>query len=776
MNIFEAFTTFAKKDFTNFGMSNNWVGSVKDFGALTAIYNQPVIAGDTWKTSHNVICKLPPLVAPAFTRIKGVINTFYCSYASVWKHWNSFISNKPDDIFLNRSIMKAYDGAFVEPCVDAALISVIAKIAYGYAYPHVDSFETLRVLSIPYLYYNDEGVEPVFNLTWGLVDGLRRVYGFPDEPPSSLSSSHRTDGFNSDMEPITDSFAYFFSNSLSNSRFVITESVATDIQYYARKHGFYDSRSFLVYCCQSVVRNLEAHGIPCDLMARTPCDYYYKNNVKINLLPFFCESSIWHNFFRDEQNQSPELDYSEANGLIYGTPRDTSVQTQQPDATDSFFPRSIWRLRLNGLPINGDQTSEYAYSKPLWFTTNTWFTAFALLTGYGLHEAVSNSISAQLGTSTSASVLPSHYNGLLITKYRNFEKDYFTSACVDPMQGAISVSVPSTIEALRTASKLEEFLERSASARDFYNFMKYNFGTNPESTRYNKPLLLGTKVIPIQIGEQLQTSQTTNGDDGSPLGDRAGVADGYGSGGTADHYFNEHGHIVSFLSFVLDGQYMQGLPHQFMHHKQLDYPFPDFANLGAEQIDTNEIYFSSNDSFGSEASAQVGYAGYSPTQNNVKVKENVTTQQTVVHVRSNDPTTTTFPTNQKHDSLGVSEQNNFGEREVFESALYDNDTEQWYKKFRIFGYVPRYSKWKWVNDVVCGQMRSDMEFWHTFRNFSQRPLIGSDFVSYENAGYISDLNRIFAITNDNADKFILDIFNNCSVRRCLPLVANPNLD
>ena len=750
MNIFEAFTTFAKKDFTNFGMSNNWVGSVKNFGELTAIYNQPVIAGDTWKTSHNVICKLPPLVAPAFTRIKGVINTFYCSYASVWKHWNSFISNKPEDTFLNRSLMKAYDGVFVEPCCDAALIAVISKIAYG----NVD-FGTLDdndddLESIAMFAYNKVGLNCYTNITWSLTSSGLRTCVFTPGVASDFSEESG-DFYNS--------FLAGFNSHILN--------FTSDLGNYARSHGFSGSVAYLVYCCQSVVRNLEAHGVPCDLMARTPLDYYYVNNTKFNLLPWFCESSIWHNFFRDEQNQSPELDYSEANGLIFGTAKDTTPQTLQPYDTQTFYPRSIWRLRLNGLPLNGLYSEETpSPSTPLFFTTDSWFKAFALLTGFGLHETVKLTVSAALGVSQNASILPSHYNGLLVTKYRNFEKDYFTSACVDPMQGAVSVQVPSTIEALRTASKLEEFLERSASARDFYNFMKYNFGTNPESTRYNKPLLLGTKIIPIQIGEQLQTSQTT---ETSPLGDRAGVADGYGSGGTADHYFNEHGHIVSFLSFVIDGQYMQGLPHQFQHHKQLDYPFPDFANLGAESIDVSEIYFSSNDSFGNQTAD-----GYAPEKNSLKQISN-SPNGGIPTTSSNTPTQTEFSGSYRHDSLGVIQgQYSDGSRRVLDDGLVDNDV--WYTKNKVFGYVPRYSKWKWVNDVVCGQMRNEMEFWHTFRSFSQRPLIGSDFVSYENAGYISDINRIFAVTNDNADKFILDIFNNCSVRRCLPLVANPSLD
>lgn len=753
MNIFEAFTTFAKKDFTNFGMSNNWVGSVKNFGEMTVIYNQPVIAGDTWKTSHNVICKLPPLVAPAFTRIKGVINTFYCSYASVWKHWNSFISNKPEDTFLNRSLIRSYDGAFVEPCCDAALICLISKIAYGNVMirPNYDT----NLFDIRDFFYTDSGINFYNPISWTYERGLRRVIF---DNPSVLPDGVVKEGENFTKDFITD-----FMTS-----FIVPSSYSMHV--YAWSHGFFDSASLFVYLCQSVVRNLEAHGVPCDLIARTPADYYYKNNLKFNLLPFFCESSIWHNFIRDEQNQSPELDYSEANGLIFGTSKDITPQTLQPADVETFYPHSIWRLRLNGLPLNGDGTDS-GFASPLWLPTNSWFAAVAVLTGFGLHELVLNRLQLDGNNGKYASILPSHYNGLLVTKYRNFEKDYFTSACVDPMQGAVSVQVPSTIEALRTASKLEEFLERSASARDFYNFMKYNFGTNPESTRYNKPLLLGTKIIPIQIGEQLQTSQTT---DTSPLGDRAGVADGYGSGGTCDHYFNEHGHLVSFLSFVIDGQYMQGLPHQFQHHKQLDYPFPDFANLGAESINLDEVYFSCNNSFGSSV-----YSGAAPGQtydaNNNSLKTISNNLNNTNQVLTNTPTQTEFPGSLRHDTLGVADgQFAGGERRVLGSGLVDNDV--WLTKNRVFGYVPRYSKWKWVSDVVCGQMRSEMEFWHTFRSFSSRPLIGSDFVSYENAGYISDINRIFAVENDNADKFILDIFNNCSVRRCLPLVSNPNLD
>lgn len=827
MNIFESIATFAKKEFTNFSMSNNWLGSVNGFGELTCIYQDICVAADTWKMSHNVMVKLPPLIAPAFTRIKAVINSFYVSYASVWKHWNSFISDKPDDVFLNRSLLKGYKGKFVEPYCPTYLIAYICKIAKGNFLGSFDigdsEYSTVTIDDVEYIQF-----KPIFNcnkgnlnigysdsyysITWTIENGRRKAILTPrhsDAVVETWSLDHLTP---------SDSADYF----------VGVNPLAVDVQkvfrYYSSRPadwlslGFADERSLLIYLCQSCVRNLESMGVPCDLMAATDLLFYSgtEDFDKFNLLPDICKSSIWQNFFRDEQNQSPEFDYSEVNGCLFNY---------------GAIKESGWQIRLNGLPLNTNSTI------PLWFRISSIESAFSLLTGFRLRFIVSNQL--DYIQSDNISILPSHYNGLLLTKYRNFEKDYFTSACVDPMMGAVSVSTPSTIEAFRTASKLEEFLERSASARDFYNFMKYNFGTNPESTRYKKPLLLGTKVIPIQISEQLQTSETAN----TPLGERAGVADGYGNGGTCDHYFNEHGHVFSFLSFVLDSQYMQGMPHQFSHHLQLDYPFPDFANLGAESIPTSEIYYSNYD--------RLNYNPYTPESRvTERVIDGTSGVQTDISQHPEQFDSVHAPeslSDSTDNGLGVS----FGERSVVDnvgdnnlSVISDGDlvfkenrdepggaiclgydgnsgtlrsdplryfvttkTVRYDKGLKIagasgdssdlgygaavksdipadfvqgqskvFGYVPRYSRWKWHNDVVCGQMRSDLEFWHTFRQFSQVPYIGHSFVSYEDAGFVSDLNRIFAVENDNADKFYLDIFNNCSVRRCLPLVANPHID
>lgn len=726
MNIFESITEYAKREYTNFDMSNQWIGSVKDFGALTCIYGKSVIASDTWKSTHSILCKLPPLTAPAFTRIKGIVNTFYTSYASVWKHWNSFISNKPSDQYLTRQQFKDFNGKYVEPCVGGHYIQMICKLAYSFG-AYVPG--SLSVASGPL----NTTVEFKLRFSTNKYNAARLVYSYNSDGYRVVSSA-RSAAHLTTYEDVD--FDFVIPNACGVSD-------VTSLNVFCYRKGFANFESLLLYCCDCCCRNLQNHGFPTKMIAECTSLYAY-DDVYFNLLPFIAESSVWQNFYRDQQNQSPEFCYADVNGAAFSS--DSLLQMP-----------SGWLIRALDTPAN---------VKPKYnsfIEINTAERLFSLLTGFLIEGLVPESFYDSAVSSFSSSyILPNYYNGLLMLKYRNFDKDYFTSASVDPLLGGMSIATPNTIDALRTASKLEEFLERSASARDFFNFMKYNFGTNPESTRYSKPLLLGTEVINIQVGEQLQTSQTTQGDDGSPLGTRGGVAEGFGSAGTADHYFNEHGWLCSFLSFVVDSQYLQGIDvSDYFHHNQLDYPFPDFANLGAEPILQSEIYFSTEQ-------------GVNISNRDVNVLNSKT--PTVLHEQT-VPAQSQFPI----------DLNDFGSSQikiddasvnttiVVNSNKYINTAGVGDFNHSVFGYTPRFARWKHARDVFAGEMVDSLEFWHTARHFDSIPTIGSLFVSYRDAGWLSNLDRIFADTS-NSDKFILYIRNNCSVRRCLPLVPNTQLN
>ena len=543
MNIFQKVTDFVKRDFSTFDMSNNWIGSVMDFGSLNKVYSSIVLPADQWKLGHNAIVKLPPLVAPAFTRIKGLINSFYVSYSSVWNYWNSFISNKPEDAYLTRSALLAYNGKFVEPYVPMSFIVLICKIAKGYfldlhfEYSDASQNSRLSVYWKPLMgYFNSTSyVEATPTaITWSVSSaGRSALLGYPPSASQPDITAPVTPGDSDSTLPPDGSYDVLdfplpYWRSTVPSEYLALDS---SVDVLARMNGFADLSSMFIWLCQSVCRNLENSGVPCDLLAKSPYELY--KDDKFNLLNHICESSIWQNYYRDSQNQASEFDYREVNGcmfdprhLYYGSPASSYTLDSNPFG---------WYLKMNGLPPNSSMSDvDSGYYFRMYFVGSSSARhshlgcAFSVLTGFLLKQVVVNKNSYVNSNSRACNLVPDFYNGLLLQKYRNFEKDYFTSASVDPLMGGMQVTVPSTIDALRTASKFEEYLERWTSAKDFVSFMESSYGEKPRE-RYVKPVFLGSQEIKVQIGEQLQTSESTAS---SPLGERAGTAEGYSSSAT----------------------------------------------------------------------------------------------------------------------------------------------------------------------------------------------------------------------------------------------------
>lgn len=772
MNIFQKITDYVKRDFSTFDMSNNWIGSILDFGSLNKIYSSVVMPADQWKLGHNAIVKLPPLTAPSFTRIKGLINSFYVSYQSVWNYWNSFISNKPEDAYLTRGSLTAYNGKFVEPYCPMAVIAMICKIAKGYFSDlHVEFFSTSKDLEVSFKPRSVSSggtlFDPSSTITWS-VSRAGRFVEIEEDTQSSLDYDSPICPYDDTTIPseysgkdvIVFHVPYWESTIPSNNyRQLVSDNLAN-------LNGFGNLVSFFVWCCQSVVRNLENSGVPCDVIARSPYSFY--KDDKFNLLNAMCESYIWQEFYRDAQNQSSEFDYREVNGCIINPRTLKYGSTVYTSDTNPYG----WFLRLNGLPPNTSlsESDSGCYFRPYGSNKNSLLgSCLSILTGFLLKQVVIvTNARIQSGQNT-INLVPDFYNGLLVQKYRNFEKDYFTSASIDPLMGGMQVSVPTTIDALRTASKFEEYLERWTSAKDFVSFMESSYGEKPRE-RYIKPVFLGSQEIKVQIGEQLQTSQSTTGVGGSPLGERAGTAEGYSSSATVYETFKEYGFLVSYLSFIIPSQYMEGMPHEFMHHLQFDYPWPDFANLGAEMIPMSEIYYGEPYDYRLDNSL---------TQS---LEKQTSSDVSVVHSRVVACGSSSLPAGNSTsgdgiyypNSSSVSSSSSVGVRNsVFSNFGSENSS---LSLLTPFGYTPRYSKWKFKMDVVAGQMRDSMDYWHTFRQFMNLPHIGNSFVSYMFAGFTSDINRIFAVENDNADKFYVSIFNNGSCRRCLPLVPSTALN
>lgn len=111
---------------------------------------------------------------------------------------------------------------------------------------------------------------------------------------------------------------------------------------------------------------------------------------------------------------------------------------------------------------------------------------------------------------------------------------------------------------------------------------------------------------------------------------------------------------------------------------------------------------------------------------------------------------------------------NIGEQEVLQKevkARVANNTDP----NRIFGYVPRYAEYKFLNSRVAGEMRSSLNFWHLGRIFATDPALNEVFIS------AFPSTRIFAVTDEDQDHIYAHIFNNISAIRKLPKYGIPSI-
>lgn len=132
-----------------------------------------------------------------------------------------------------------------------------------------------------------------------------------------------------------------------------------------------------------------------------------------------------------------------------------------------------------------------------------------------------------------------------------------------------------------------------------------NFGVHAGDARLQRPEYLGGSVVPIYVGDVLQTSEST--EDGTPLGMPAGVAGAIGQAKEFTKTFYEHGWIIGILSIVPEAAYIQGMPRKYLKRDRLDFAWPLLANLGEQEIMNQEIYYQ----FGQPTNNESGF-GYTP--------------------------------------------------------------------------------------------------------------------------------------------------------------------
>jgi hypothetical protein len=87
-----------------------------------------------------------------------------------------------------------------------------------------------------------------------------------------------------------------------------------------------------------------------------------------------------------------------------------------------------------------------------------------------------------------------------------------------------------------------------------------------------------------------------------------------------------------------------------------------------------------------------------------------------------------------------------------------------------FGYVPRYSEYKYEPNTVSGQFRTSLNFWHMGRIFADPPALNQSFIECSP----DDIKRIWPVEESSTnDHLYMEILHNVTAVRKMQKFANP---
>lgn len=164
-----------------------------------------------------------------------------------------------------------------------------------------------------------------------------------------------------------------------------------------------------------------------------------------------------------------------------------------------------------------------------------------------------------------------------------------TAGVASGVYADLTTATANTINSLREAFTLQQFLERDARGGTRQNeIIKAHFGvTVPDS--YYRPEYIGGGTVPLKTFVIPQTSGT--GSSGTPQANLASYSTAAHSGVGFSHSFDEHGVVLGLISVRAPYTYQQGLPREFSRKTRYDFYWPTFANIGEQAVLNKEIYF-----------------------------------------------------------------------------------------------------------------------------------------------------------------------------------------
>ncbi len=289
-------------------------------------------------------------------------------------------------------------------------------------------------------------------------------------------------------------------------------------------------------------------------------------------LPFAAYQEIYNEYYRD-QNLIDKVDNSLLDGNNAATILPLTTIRKRAWQHDYFTSGLPWTQK------GAEATIPLGATAPLILDESEW-------TRIGNTDGLPSPAVSSLQQETDGGISPR--KGVLVTGGRDAFIDITTNTTVD-----LSQATASSINDLRRAFKLQEFLEKNARGGSRYvESILSHFGVRSSDARLQRPEFLGGGSSPVTISEVLQTS--SNDTEPTPQGNMAGHGISVGGSNNFNYSCEEHGYIIGIMSVMPKTAYQQGLPKHFSKFDKFDYFWPSFGHLGEQAILNKELYLAND--------------------------------------------------------------------------------------------------------------------------------------------------------------------------------------